>query len=259
METTPETLPLQIPELADMKKPPERLHWLGNRRLLQRRRVSVVGTRRPSAYTKSTVTRLASELAKRGAVVVSGAAMGVDALAHRGAGAANTVAVLPCGLSHRYPAVNAALIDEIGREGLLLSQFEPDFKARSWSFVVRNEVVVALGEVLVVGEADPGSGTMRSVEFALAMGKEIFVLPHRLGESEGTLGLLRQGQATPIYDIGAFADRFGTKAKEREDPFVLFCRTAPTYEEAARRFGDRLYEAELEGVVTIRDGRVILL
>jgi DNA processing protein len=254
-----EKVAFHIEALEAMAKYPEALWMVGDGKLLARRRVSIVGSRRPNAYTKAMVMRLASALAERGVAVVSGGAMGVDALAHRGAGAENTIAVMACGLAHRYPAVNASLLDEIGRKGLLLSQFEPDFKARPWSFVVRNELVVALGEVLVVGEAERDSGTMRSVAYALAMGREVFVLPHRLGESEGTQALLQEGKATPIYDIEAFADRFGKKAAAEEDEFTAFCRNAPTYEEVVAKFGERLFEAELEGVVTVREGRVILL
>ena len=254
------TVDFEIPELHAMKRVPERLFYRGNSALLGRKKVSIVGTRRPNGYTRTVVRQLAAALSARGVVVVSGAAMGVDALAHRGAGAASTIAVLGSGLNHRYPAVNAPLIEAIETEGLTLSQFEPDFRATPWSFVVRNEVVVALGEVLVVAQADRDSGTMRSVEYARKMGKKIFVLPHRLGESEGTTDLLKEGAAEAIYDIEAFASMFGLAEKEDgEDPFIRFCGTSPTYEEAARRFGERLFEAELEGRITVQDGRVILL
>ena len=119
--------------------------YLGNLELLDRPKVSIVGSRRASQYAKETTFSLARGFAKRGWVVVSGAAMGIDAMAHRGAGAQNTIAVLPCGIKERYPKVNARLIDEIAKEGLVVSQFEPSFKATPWSFVVRNELVVGLG------------------------------------------------------------------------------------------------------------------
>ena len=250
----------RIEALEAMSRYPKKLRYIGNPALLSRPRVSIVGSRRPLAYTKQTIFALAAALAKRGVSVVSGAAMGVDAVAHQGAGAGNTVAVLPCGLSHRYPAVNARFIESIAEEGLLLSQFDDDFKARSWSFVVRNEIVVALGEVLVVGEADRDSGTMRSVEYAKKMGKPIYVLPHRLHESEGSNDLLQSEEAEAIWDIEAFADRFGSvESREEEDDLIAFCRGNPTYEEAARRFGDRLFEAELEGKIAVREGRITLL
>jgi len=89
--------------------------------------------------------------------------------------------VLPCGINIKYPAINKNLLCDIEKQGLLLSQFKKDFKATPWSFVVRNELVVALGDVLIVAEAQLSSGSMRSVEFALKMNKDIFVLPHRVG------------------------------------------------------------------------------
>jgi DNA processing protein len=245
-------------ELARLKRPPERIWYRGDPTLLRRPKVSIVGSRRPSSYTRDTVRSLASELAKRGVVVVSGAAMGVDAQAHMGAGASNTIAVLGTGIDLRYPAINASLIRSIEEEGLLLSRFEPGFRATQWSFVLRNELVVALGEILLIAEADEKSGSMRSAEYALKQGKEIWVLPHRLGESDGTQRLLAEGKAKAILAPETFLSRFG-KVPERErewDEFFLFCRTGPTLEEAVVRFGERVYEAELMGEVRIEGGRV---
>ena len=137
---------LQAPHISAlelMKKYPEKLFYRGNLELLSTPKVSIIGSRKPNAYSKMWTQKLASALSARGVCIVSGAAMGVDAIAHRGAKSANTIAVLPTGLNVRYPQVNASLISEIEDQGLLLSQFDEDFKARSWSFVVRNEVVVA--------------------------------------------------------------------------------------------------------------------
>ena len=249
------------PELSTLRKPPEKLWYRGNTELLKRRKVSIVGTRRPSAYTREMTHRLASELAARGVVVVSGAAMGVDAIAHQGAGAASTIAVLGTGVDLRYPTVNAPMIEAIEAEGLLLSRFEPGRRGTNWSFVVRNELVVALGEVLVITQADRESGSMRSAEIARKLGKEIWVLPQRLGESDGTNELLKEGAAQAIYSITQFADRFGTiPARDLpRDEFFYFCQNFPTVDEVLSRFGERLYEAELMGEVVIENGRVRLV
>ena len=158
-----------IPALESMKKYPEALFYKGNLALLQRPKVSIVGTRRPSSYTRKFTYMLAQALAKRGVCIVSGAAMGVDAIAHEGAGVENTIAVAANGLDIRYPVVNQKLIEAIENNGLMLSQFKDNFRATGWSFVVRNELVVALGDILIVTEADLGSGSMRSVEYALKM------------------------------------------------------------------------------------------
>ena len=249
-----------IPSLEGMKKYPSTLFYKGNLDLLQRPKVSIVGTRRPSNYTRQCTYTLANALAKRGVCVVSGAAMGVDTIAHAGAGEANTIAVVANGLDIRYPAVNKNLISSIEDKGLLLSQFNDGFRATGWSFVVRNELVVALGDSLIVTEADLNSGSMRSVEYALKMGKKIFVLPQRLDESLGTNQLLQTMNATPIHDIEAFASTFGQIADDtlEKDDFFYFCQKTPTFDESLKKFGDRVYEAELEGIITIENGIVRL-
>ncbi len=241
-----------------MKKYPEKLFYIGDTSLLSRKKVSVVGTRRPSRYAKEMTFRIAKELAKRGVVVVSGAAMGTDAVAHKGAGAENTIAVMGNSLDIRYPAVNGKMIEEIERKGLVLSLYEKNFRATKWSFVVRNEIVVALGEILIVPQADLKSGSMRSVEFALKMGKKIFVLPHRLGESEGTNRLLKEGLAEAVYDPDEFIDMIAGEKREEEkkDPFLLYLLGNPSYEEAVAKYGSRIFEAELEGIIEVVNGRI---
>ena len=256
-----EQLNQYIPALESMKKYPKKLYTLGNRELLTRPKVSIVGTRRPSGYTKQFTYSLAKALANRGVCVVSGVAMGVDAIAHQGAGSHNTIAVVANSLDIRYPAVNRSLISSIETDGLMISQFPVTFKATPWSFVVRNELVVALGDVLIVTQADEGSGSMRSVEFALKMGKEVYVLPHHLDESQGTNILLEKGLAQPIYNLETFADKYGVVPQnygiERDD-FFYFCQTSPTFDEAIAKFNTRVYEAELEGLITIDNGLVRL-
>jgi len=250
----------KISELNVMKKYPPTLFYDGNLSLLKRPKVSMVGTRRPSNYTRQFTYALSKALAQRGVCVVSGAAMGVDTIAHEGAGFENTIAVVANGLDIRYPVINQSLIESIEQQGLMLSQFNDGFRATGWSFVVRNELVVALGDILIVTEADLNSGSMRSVEYALKMNKEIWVLPHRLGESLGTNKLLLEGKALIIQDVEVFASRFGQAAQSNmlKDDFFYFCQTSPTFDEAVKKFGDRVYEAELEGSITIRNGIVMI-
>ena len=250
-----------IAELDAMKKYPDLLHYKGSREILQRPKVSIVGTRRPSGYARHYTYEVARALSARGICIVSGAAMGVDAIAHQGAGADNTIAVMANGLDIRYPAVNRSMIEEIEEKGMTISQFEPGFKATSWSFVLRNELVVALGEFLIVTEADAGSGSMRSVDYALEMGKKIYVLPHRIGESAGTNYLLREGLAEPIYDIETFASKFGQAVDDGvvKDEFFYFCQQSPTLDEALERFGERIYEAELDGMIAVENGLIRLM
>jgi len=251
-----------IPALELMKQYPKELYSLGNEELLFRPKVSIVGTRRPSNYTKHQTFILAQSLSKRGVCIVSGAAMGVDAIAHQGAKSENTIAVVANSLDVRYPSVNRNLIEGIEMKGLVLSQFPVTFKATPWSFVVRNELVVALGDILIVTEADENSGSMRSIEFALKMGKEIYVLPHELEKSKGTNKLLEDGLAKPIYNIESFANSYGVSPQNNlliKDDFFYFCQTAPTLDAAIERFSSRVYEAELEGTITIENGLIRLV
>ncbi|MCL4432352.1 MAG: DNA-protecting protein DprA [Epsilonproteobacteria bacterium] len=255
------TVPHHISDLESMQHYPKNLDYKGSLELLTRPKISIVGTRRPNPYTRSVTYELAKKLSVNGIVVVSGAAAGVDTIAHQGAGFENTIAVLPCGIELRYPKSNSELIKSIENKGLTLSQFESSFEARAWSFVVRNEIVVALGECLIVTEADIGSGSMRSVDYALEMGKQIYVLPHRIRESEGTHRLLAQGKATAIENIDDFVSHISNKTRNMttDSPFLAFCRTLPSYEEVMLKFPKEIFEAELSGIVDVRNGRVVIV
>lgn len=248
-----------IDELNSMKKYPKELFYKGNLELLKKQKISIIGTRRPSSYTKQQTAKISAGLSKRGVCIVSGAAMGVDSLAHQNAGANNTIAVMANGLDIRYPSVNKSLIENIEKEGLTLSQFQEGFKATPWSFVVRNEVVVALGDKLIVSEADLKSGSMRSVEFALKMQKEIFVLAHRIGESEGTNYLLKNNLAKAIYDVDDFLTNFGNSELTCKDEFLDYCIKNPSIDEAIEKYGNLVYEYELEGKIELKNSFIIVL
>ena len=255
------TLSFTIPELSSMKHYPEKLYYRGNAELLQRPKISIVGTRRPNPYTRAMTYELSKKLSLSGMIVVSGAAAGVDRIAHEGAGAENTIAILPCGIDIRYPAANSELIKAIEKRGLCISQFEDGFVPRDWSFVIRNEVVVALGDALIVTEADIGSGSMRSVKYALAMEKPIYVLPHRLHESAATRQLLAEGKAVAIDEIDSFVTVMSQKGRNgiEDTPFIAYCRNNPTYEEVVGKFPSEIFEAELLGVIEVRNGRVAVV
>ena len=249
-----------ISALEGMKKYPQKLHYKGNLELLNKTKISIVGSRKPSKYSRLITQKLASLLSKHGICVVSGGAMGIDAIAHKGAGEQNTIAVLPCGIDIRYPAINKNLLADIEQKGLLLSQFDDGFRSTPWSFVVRNELVVALGDVLVVAEAELDSGSMRSIEIAQKMGKDIYVFAHRIGESDATNELLKHSQAKAIYDLDEFISIFSSDIPDRvskDDDFITFCKTNPTYEEAIKKFPTRVFEAELSGEITIQNSKVL--
>ncbi len=247
-----------IKELYSMKKYPKELYSIGNPSLLKKTKISIVGTRRPMSYTKNMTHLLSSKLAKSGVCIVSGGAMGVDAIAHRASINYSTIMVSASGLDIKVPAINKDLITQIEQNGLVMGEYREGFSATRYSFVVRNEIVVALGDILIITEADLKSGSLRSAEFARKMGKEIFVLPHRVGESEGTNALLKENLAKPIYNVDEFVSKFG-QVEKIEDDFLEYCKTFPKYDDAILEYGNRVLDYELEGKIAVENNIVKII
>lgn len=159
---------------------------------------AVVGARAGTAYGLEVATRLGLDLAEAGVSVVSGAAYGIDAAAHRGALAAQgapTVAVLACGLDQVYPRGNDRLIDQIGREGLLLSEVPPGQGVTRVRFLVRNRVVAAMTQGTVVVEAAERSGSLSTAGRAADLGRHVMAVPGSVlsRQSIGAHELIRTG------------------------------------------------------------------
>ncbi len=244
-------------ELESLKEIPKNLYFRGDSSLLNLTKVSIVGARRAYPYSRTLTHQLSLALAKRNVCVVSGVAMGIDAIAHESAFPC-TIGVLANGLDIVYPKVNKKLLSKMAESSLLLSEYEESFEGRAYTFVERNRIVVALGDVLVISQADLNSGSMRSAEFALEMGKKIYVLPHRLGESEGSMKLLDEGKAELITNIEKFANLFGV-IKELRDEFLLFCEKHSSYEEVLRFDSQKLFEYELLGKIKVENSKVFVL
>jgi DNA processing protein len=191
---------LQI--LEPLAKCPKELYIMGD--LPEQRRVSVaiVGTRKPTAYGKEVTHQLAYSLAKRGVVIVSGLALGVDGLAHTAAleAGGTTIAVLANGLPRIYPAAHQHLARRIMNEGgAVISEYEPDSAARGYQFLERNRLVSGLADAIVITEAAQRSGTLNTAAHALEQGKDVFVVPGNITSplSAGCNALLKQG-ALPV-------------------------------------------------------------
>jgi DNA processing protein len=255
--------PKNISELKSMNKIPNSIYYRGNLELLNRTKIAIVGSRRPIAYTKKLTFELALALSKKNVCIISGAAMGVDAIAHKGAGHSNTIAVMANGLDIKYPAVNKNLIHDIEKSGLTLSLYEDNVKARPWSFVVRNEVVVALSDILIVTQADMNSGTMRSVEFAIKMNKPIYVLCHRMGDSEGSNSLLQSGLAKAILNVNDFINEVlsnnDSMPNVENDSILEYFKHNPSYEEGVKKYSQEIFMYELEGKISINSGLITVL
>ncbi|HEX4952550.1 MAG TPA: DNA-processing protein DprA [Thermoanaerobaculia bacterium] len=152
--------------------------------------VTVVGARRADAYGLEVAELFSRELARAGAVVISGFARGIDAAAHRGALAdpeGRTVAVLGCGLGVDYPRGQGRLAAEIAERGALVSEFPPGTPPASWQFPVRNRVLAALGQAALVVRATERSGSLVTAKLALDLGRDLYAVPGRLFEA-GSMG-----------------------------------------------------------------------
>jgi DNA processing protein len=136
-------------------------------------------------------------MALRGITVVSGLALGIDGAAHRGAlrASGDTIAVLGSGVDLIQPASHRRLGEQIGREGLLLSEFLPGEAARPHHFPLRNRILAALGGAVVVVEAAQKSGALITVEHALDLGRDVYAVPGALDapQSCGCNLLISQG------------------------------------------------------------------
>ena len=174
--TDPE-FPALLREIPDY---PHVLYLKGNAAALSARCVAMVGTRACTPYGTQSAEKIAYGLAKQGALVVSGAARGIDSAAHRGALRAGgvTVAVLGNGLDVVYPEENAGLYRDIAATGALLSEYPPGTAAEGWHFPIRNRIISGLCLATVVVEAPlERSGALITANTALEQGRDVFAVP----------------------------------------------------------------------------------
>lgn len=184
--------------LTTIAKSPKKLHYIGTLPATRTLSVAIVGTRRPSAYGREVTHRLAYDLASRGVTIVSGLALGVDAIAHAAAieAGGTTVAVLGNGLPHVQPTSNRALGESIvTHNGAIISEYPDGEDARPYYFLERNRLVSGLADAIIITEATSRSGTLNTAAHALEQGKEIFVVPGNITSplSQGCNALLKQG------------------------------------------------------------------
>lgn len=223
-----------------LKNPPKKLYYKGNLKLLEQRKIAIIGSRRMSAYTKNCVFELSNLLKNSKISVVSGGALGVDISASMAA-MPSTIGVFANGLDEIYPRNNEKIIKQIYENALALSENESHYKPKPYDFLLRNRLIIVLSEAVVVAQADLQSGSMQSARLALELNKPLYVLPQRKNESDGTNLLL---------DFKEFVSCFGI-IEEEKDEFLDFCRQGVSVDEATQIYGEKVYEYELEGKISI--------
>ncbi|MBY0225952.1 MAG: DNA-processing protein DprA [Hyphomicrobium sp.] len=181
--------------LAHVDAPPPAVYVKGNTALVQRPAVAVVGSRQASAAGITLARRFGSDLGRRGLVIVSGLARGIDAAVHEASLSTGTIAVLAGGIDYIYPPENARLQAAIAETGCLVTEMPPGFEPRAKDFPRRNRLVAGMAHGVVVIEAARRSGTLSTARMAGEQGREVFAVPgHPLDpRAEGTNHLLKSG------------------------------------------------------------------
>lgn len=205
--------PTQLDDLGDARPVGLWVRGIPDLRLWALRSVAVVGARACTPYGAHMAAALGAGLAERGWVVVSGAAFGVDAAAHRGALAAGgaTVAVLACGVDVAYPRGHTELIGRIVEQGLVVGELAPSEHPTRSRFVMRNRVIAALTRGTVVVEAEYRSGSLVTARGAQRLGRHTMGVPGPAtsGLSSGVHELLR-GEGTLVTDASEVAELVGS-------------------------------------------------
>ena len=216
--------------LEHTAKPPHLLFCKGNPDLNDEIPFSIVGTRRADGYGIRHTRRIARELAEKGACIVSGLALGVDAAAHWGAldGKGRTVAVLGGALDKLYPMENRVLMDKIIESGgSVVSEYPPGTAPTRYSFVQRNRIVAGMSLGVLVTQAPHKSGALSTVNYALEEGREVFALPgdiDRFGSqlpnkliAEGAHPVVGAQDILPLLSTEKQRSMPGRKEKKQEE------------------------------------------
>jgi DNA processing protein len=168
------------PALLELRDAPEVLYAVGDASVLDRQAVAVVGARRASPTSLAFARRIARTLARAGACVVSGLALGVDGAAHEGALEADggrTCAILGGGIDRGVAQANQSLRDRIAARGLLLSEWQAGVRPDRWMFPHRNRLIAAIARATVVVEASAESGALHTIRAAIDLDRTIGVVP----------------------------------------------------------------------------------
>jgi DNA processing protein len=184
--------------LREIYDPPPLLYVRGNVELLNRHLISIVGSRRPTAYGNQMAEKLARDLADRGLVIVSGLARGIDSSAHKGAlssASGATIGVLGCGIDVIYPKENKKIFAEMEKRGAIISEFAMGTFPGPQNFPIRNRIISGMSIGVVVVEGAQYSGSLITARLAMEFGREVYGVPGNATQptSFGPNQLIKQG------------------------------------------------------------------
>jgi len=222
--------------LKSIHAPPPVLFIKGNKKLLDKPQIAMVGSRNSSKIGEQTAFKFAAELAGFHLVITSGLALGIDAASHRGAlSTGTTIAVLAHGLDLIYPKEHYKLAENITKNGAIISEFPLGTRPLAGHFPRRNRIISGLALGVIVIEASIKSGSLITVNHALEQGREVFAVPGSIYENnaKGCHQLIRQG-AKLVENISEVIEELGIIKSIAHLP----AKTAKTTEKPAESLDD---------------------
>ena len=249
------------------------LYAIGNIDLLKaKRKFSIVGSRKTLAFALKTTEAISRSLAENSVVIVTGSALGGDRSAITGAiKTGNIISVLAHGTDHIYPESNRSLIEEVMKNGLVISEYPPETPPNAWRYPIRNRIIAALGDGLLVASGSMESGTRHTAKYAEAYSKRLYAFPYSLGESSGEICnlLIKIGKAALVENAEdiALGEGFtldGAKLPElteREKELLFAIDGKITVDDLCIKTGKKAFEVipilsmlEIKGVVAKEAG-----
>ena len=205
----PEEYPTALHEIP---QPPKQLYLRGAPIDTKKKMIAIVGARRHSEYARQACEKIVSELKSYPVSIVSGLAIGIDAIAHHTALRANisTIAVIGSGLNESvlYPATNRGLAENILKNnGTLITEYEPKARATKYAFPARNRIMAGISELVIAIECGMQSGTRITTRLATEYNKEVGAVPHNIFSKTGA-------GTNELIKLGAHVIRCGDDVAE---------------------------------------------
>lgn len=228
-------------ELRNIQECPKELYVIGNKKLLNKKSIAIVGTRNCTKYGAECAQKFAEEISKKDICIVSGLALGIDSFAHIGAlkQKGNTIAVLGCGLENIYPQENIELFNKIvDNNGLVISEYSPKTEAILSKFPYRNRIISGLATgVLVVEATKNRSGSLVTARYAKEQNKKIYSIPGNINltTSGGTNNLIKEGAKLVtcaneiLADLNLIVNNIDEENKRSIEPEYLEIYNVITY------------------------------
>ena len=239
--------------LRDLDEPPTVLYCRGKLPTLSTRpAIGVVGPRRADAYGEQVAYKLSFELAAAGTVIVSGMAQGVDGIATAAAleAGGTPIAVLGCGIDITYPRQHHKLMAECAERGAVITEYAPGTPPNGYNFPIRNRLISALSDEVLVVQAGAHSGALITARYAVIQGRPLFAVPGNVTSplSEGTNRLLQSGARAALCAEDLLAPlRPRYHEAIREDSFTEAAQYSAFDAEKLHRYGVSATKEEKNG------------